>query len=125
MSYKNEGYFTTSAYGCCSSGMPNSEQIASSFFLSWHLSCVDPECKMCKACSETPEYRLVNSIITLKDGNKGTRIICCHTHILINNSILVCAISPVEIGICLKAMMPHRIWLTASQLRPVKSKQHE
>ncbi len=117
MSYKNEGSFTTSAYGCHSSVMPN---WVNCFFSSpLHLSCV--ECRKCKACSETPQYGLVNSFITLKDGNKGTGIICCHTPILINNSILDCAISPVEIGICLKAMMAHRIWLTASQLRPIRA----
>ena len=73
-----------------------------------------------KACSET-QYRLVNTVITLKDGNKGTGIICCHTPILINNSILDCAVSPVEIRICLKAMMAHRVWLNASQLRPIRA----
>lgn len=91
------------------------------FSLSLHLSCVDPGCRMCKACSETPHYRLANSIITLKDGNKGTRIICCHTPILINNSILDCAISAVEIRICLKATMARWIWLSASQLRPIRA----
>lgn len=78
------------------------------FSTTLHLSCVDLECRKCKARSETPKYGLVNFIITLKDRNKGTRIICCHTPILINNSILDCALSPVEIRICLKAMMAHR-----------------
>lgn len=52
---------------------------------------------MYKTCSGTPEYRLLNSTVTLKDGIKGTRIICCHTPILINNSILDFALSPVGI----------------------------
>lgn len=71
--------------------------------------------------SETPEHGLVNSIITLKDKNKGIRIIYCRTPILINNSMLDYAVSPVEMGICLKAMAAQRGWLTASQLRPIRA----
>lgn len=84
------------------------------------LSCVDSDRRKCEACSETPEHGLVDSIITLKDENKGTRIICCHTPILINNSMLECAVSPVKIRICLKAMMARGVWLAASQLRPLR-----
>lgn len=69
----------------------------------------------------TPRHRLGNSIFTLKDKNKGSRIICCHTPILINNSVLDYAVSPVEIGICLEAMTERRVQLTTSLLRPVEA----
>lgn len=103
----------TFACGCNCSVMPNFEQIA--FSLSLHVSCLNLECKKCKPSSETSAYGPVNSAITLKDGNKGTRIICCHRPILINNSILDCAVSPVRIGICLKETMAQRLQRTAFQ----------
>lgn len=77
--------------------------------------------KLYSAGCETPGYGLVNSIITLKVRNKGNRIICCHTPILINNSILDCAISPVKIRICLKAVIAHRIGLAPSQLGSIRA----
>lgn len=98
---------STFACGCKCSVMPNFEQIV--FSLSLHVSCLNLECKKCKPSSETSAYGPVNSAITLKDKNKGTRIICCHRPILINYSMLDCAVSPVRIGVCLKEMMAQRL----------------
>lgn len=111
----------TFACGCKRSVMPNFEQIA--FSLSLRVSCLNLECKKCKPSSETSAYGPVNSAITLKDRNKGTRIICCHRPILINYSMLDCAVSPGRIGICLKEMMAQRLWRTAFQCsRPKQNK---
>ena len=78
-----------------------------------------------KECYATPGHGLVNSIITLKEKNKGSRIICCHTPILLNNSVLDYAVSPVEIGICLEATTVRRAQLTASLLRPQKRREQK
>lgn len=91
------------------------------FYLFFYLCCVNSDCRKWKERCATPGHRLVNSIITLKDKNKGSRIICCHTPILINNSVLHYAVSPVEIGICLEAPTVRRVRLAASLLRPMQA----